>query len=691
MRATRPLSIAAAAAAVVALMALGAALGTGQQGGPGARPTGFIQGQVTSGDGPEAGVWVIAETTDLPTPAYRKIVVTNAQGRFVLPELPEADYQVWVRGYGLRDSAKVPASVGGAGPNPNIDIAAEVATTPQERAAHYPANYWLSLFRPPANTEALPGMRNKQAWMSDFKLGCMLCHQMGSASARGMMGDRARLDAGLLKSGVMNGTAIGLGRDAVLDALADWGGRIAAGQVPEAPPRPSGIERNFVVTQWQWGLNPALYTYAHDEIATDKRNPTLYPDGKIWGVDLGNDRLLSVDPLTHEADEKKVPTLDPTMPPWNFATLGQPAPGGVTEHLGAYQNPANPHNPMMDDTGKVWMTTAVRPDNPPPAFCSTPPGPNAEHRAPPTRTNVGHRQLGYYDTNADEFVLIHTCYGTHHLQFDQEGVLWLSGDNNVFGWFDPAKFDPARPRETESDAQGWSQIRVDSNGDGTADTNSNGFNYGIITNPVDDTVWTGRPGNPGNIVRYDPDADTAGQVAFEVYRPPAPGGGPRGVDVDTKGIIWAGLGGTGHLAKFDRSKCARTWGTGDQCPEGWTLYKSPGPSIATGAENSADFHYYLWVDQFNTLGMGVDTVILNGTDSDSLLAFDPQTEKFTVIRVPYPKNLFTRGLDGRIDDPDTGWKGRGLWFDNGGDPVLHSEVQRSYAGHVQLRPNPLAR
>mgnify|MGYP006429518125 FL=1 len=105
----------------------------------------------------------------------------------------------------------------------------------------------------------------------------------------------------------------------------------------------------------------------------------------------------------------------------------------------------------------------------------------------------------------------------------------------------------------------------------------------------------------------------------------------------------------------------------------------------------SDFHYYLWVDRFDTLGMGEDTVILNGTGSDSLLAFDPETEQFTVIRIPYPLNTFTRLLDGRIDDPDAGWKGRGLWFDNGLDPILHSEVRMGYVGRVQLRPDPLAR
>ncbi len=675
------------AAAVIAFLTLGAVLGTGsgKKGPKGPPETGFIEGKVTSGKKhPEAGVWVIAETSDLPTP-YRKIVVTDDQGRFVLPELPEAEYQVWVRGYGLRDSGNVPVTVRHKGNQAPISIETAKADSAQEAAANYPASYWLSLFKPPADTASLPGARNQHAWVSDFKLGCQLCHQMGSASARGMRGNRAGLDAGLKKAGSMDSAAVGLGRDALLDALADWGGRIAGGQTPEAPPRPTGIERNLVVTQWAWG---DLYAYAHDQIATDKRNPRLYPDGKIWGVDLGNDRLLSVDPTTNEADELHVPTVGGFATPWGkqvngFKSLGDPAPGGTTAHPDAYDNPANPHNPMMDDTGKVWITTQIRSNatDQAPAFC------NAD---PVIADNFHHRQLGYYDTKTKAFQLIDTCYGTHHLQFDENGRLWTSGDSFVLGWFDPDKFDPARP-ETLEKAQGWSEMKVDSDGDGVKDTPTPGFNYGIIPNPVDDTVWTGRlSGGRGDILRYDPATDE-----FEVYKPPAPGYGPRGVDVDTKGIIWTGLGGSGHLAKFDRSKCKQTWGTGDQCPEGWTLYLSPGPKIQTGEgpENvtNADFHYYLWVDQFNTLGMGKDTVILNGTGSDSLLAFDPKREKFTVIRVPYPKNLFTRGLDGRIDDPKTGWKGRGLWFDNGTDPVLHSEVQQSYVGKVQLRPNPLAR
>src|SRR5207249_7722534 len=110
-----------------------------------------IGGVVTSAKGPEAGVWVIAETADLPT-RFIKIVVTDDMGRYVLPDLPRASYRVWVRGYGLVDSK--PAT---GRPGQRIDLTATVAPSPREAAAIYPAHYWLALLRPPdgplANTE----------------------------------------------------------------------------------------------------------------------------------------------------------------------------------------------------------------------------------------------------------------------------------------------------------------------------------------------------------------------------------------------------------------------------------------------------------------------------------------------------------------------------------------------------------
>ena len=645
----------------------------------------FVEGRVVSAEEqPEAGVWVIAETDELPTP-YRKIVVTDDQGRFVVPDLPPAAYQLWVRGYGLLDSERVAAKRGAS-----IELRTKRAPSAQQAAAVYPANYWFSLFEPPEKSTA---------FVSQMKLGCELCHQIGSLTTR--VRTRALYDLGFRKATYMNAVADHLGRERLLDALSDWSGRINSGATPPAPPRPQGVERNFVITQWGWGDE---FTYAHDEIATDKRDPTRNAGGPIYGVDIGNDRFLILDPKRHETRMLPVPTLGGFDIPWceqtylplaggeplpyGFGSLGCPVEPGITGFTGKYHNPANPHNPMLDADGKVWLTTQVRREwgEDLPEFC---------RQDKQLADQYHHRQLGYFDPQTQTFELIDTCYGTHHLQFDDKGVLWTSGDSYVIGWFDPAKYDPEQP-DSLAHAQGWSQVVVDSDGDGKSETPIVGFHYGVIPNPSDGSVWTAHPGAefgapfdfPGLLMRYDPATDR-----HEVYRPPAPGAGPRGVDVDRDGNLWTSLGGSGHLARFDRRRCKQTWGLGEQCPEGWTLWRSPGPNLAGMPEDqgSADFHYYVWVDQFDTLGMGRDVVVMNGTGSDSLLAFDPRDESFTVIRVPYPLNTYTRGLDGRIDDPDAGWKGRGLWFNNGLDPMIHSELGQSYVGWIQLRPDPLAR
>src|SRR4029078_10878608 len=83
-----------------------------------------IGGVVTRSKGPEAGVWVIAETTDLPT-KFARIVVTDDQGRYLIPDLPVANYSVWVRGYGLVDSPKMPGA-----PGKVLNLTAVVAPDP---------------------------------------------------------------------------------------------------------------------------------------------------------------------------------------------------------------------------------------------------------------------------------------------------------------------------------------------------------------------------------------------------------------------------------------------------------------------------------------------------------------------------------------------------------------------------------
>ena len=94
-----------------------------------------IGGIVTSSKGPEAGVWVIAETTELPT-KFARIVVTDDQGRYLIPDLPQADYAVWVRGYGLVDSPKMRAK-----PGTHLDLTAVIAPNAAEAAHYYPATY----------------------------------------------------------------------------------------------------------------------------------------------------------------------------------------------------------------------------------------------------------------------------------------------------------------------------------------------------------------------------------------------------------------------------------------------------------------------------------------------------------------------------------------------------------------------
>src|SRR3990170_6510389 len=105
-----------------------------------------IGGTVRGPNGPEAGVWVIAETTDLPT-RLRKIVVTDDQGRYVIPDLPKANYTVWVRGYGLVDSPKVRSA-----PGNRVALTAVPAPDGKAAAHYYPPNYWLSLLQVPPPT-----------------------------------------------------------------------------------------------------------------------------------------------------------------------------------------------------------------------------------------------------------------------------------------------------------------------------------------------------------------------------------------------------------------------------------------------------------------------------------------------------------------------------------------------------------
>ena len=686
-----------------------------------------IGGVVRSAGGGEAGVWVIAETDDLET-TFRKIVVTGDDGRFLVPDLPDASYELWVRGYGLLDSEKQPAR-----PGDDVTLTVTTAATPQEAARIYPANYWYSLLEVPAETE-FPGtgpdgngisqrMRHQAEWIDRLKDGCQLCHQMGNMATREMpmlnLDDfDSTLDAWahrvqVGRSGPSMSSGLNrMGRERALGLFADWTDRIAAGEVPPAPPRPQGQERNLVLTMWGWGDTMAM---VHDEIATDKRNPYLYPNGPLYGV--GGAGLVITDPVTHRSVRMDMTTRVP-MPERGDSYAGTtaliPSPYWGTERPTTRGYSA--HNPMMDGKGRLWITQLIRPPENPDWCQSGSDHPSAQS-FPISRSQ---RQLSYYDPDNGEFVHVDTCYMTHHLQFaeDENDTLWLSGSTDVVGWLNTKLYDETGDEQA---AQGWCPTIVDTSGDGVIgeytepgetldpakDMRLDGFAYGIIPNPVDGSIWIARRlPVPGSIVRLDLGDNPPETCSAEVYEPPFEnpdvdpsqwGHGGRGIDVDRNGMLWTALGGSGHLASFDRSKCAVLNGptaTGQHCPEGWTLYPTPGPQMkGVTAAGSADFHYYNWVDQFDTLGLGENVPIANGTSSDALLALLPESGDWVTLRVPYPLGFYTRGLDGRIDDREAGWKGRGVWASYDSVTNWHNEGGKGMTSEIvrfQIRPHPLA-
>jgi hypothetical protein len=662
-----------------------------------------IGGVVRGANGPEAGVWVIAETTGLPT-RYAKSVVTDDQGRYVIPDLPAANYQVWVRGYGLVDSPKlrgVPGTI--------LNHTAVLAPDEKSAAHYYPAIYWYSMLPVPkadqfGGASDIPKEKTLVDYLKQMKnIGCVGCHQMGQESTRTIPANIGahdttedawlrRIQSGQAGEGMVN--QMGDWNFVPLKHLAAWSEKIAKGALPPKPPRPQGAERNVVVTWWEWG---EPQKYLHDLISSDRRNPTVNGYGLLVGnPELSTDNLPILDPKTNKVSLFKAPVRDqniPAQPP-----ILEPSPYWGEEVL--WDTKVNNHNAMFDAKGRVWLAARVRgADNP--AFCKQ----GSDHpsaKAFPI-ANSG-RQLAILEPSTMKYSFVDTCFGTHHLQFgyDADDTLWLSGTGQVVGWLNSKVFletgDAAK-------AQGWAPYVLDTNGNGqldayvepnaavdpTKDKRIAGGNYAVMPNKVDGSVWytVGVFGGTPGFVRFDPKTKLS-----EVYNVPLPAFGIRGGDIDSKGVVWASIS-SGHVGSFDRSKCKGPLNgpkaTGDHCPEGWTFYKYPGPGFEGLGDNSAESSYYTWVDQHNVLGLGNDVPISTGNLNDGMLAL--KDGQFVVLRVPYPMGHYSKGLDGRIDDPAAGWKGRGLWTASGDrTPWLKEggKGTRPLAVQFQIRPDPLA-
>jgi hypothetical protein len=677
-----------------------------------------IGGVVIGPQGPEVGVWVIAETTDLPT-RFARMVVTDDSGRYVIPDLPTANYSVWVRGYGLIDSPKLRGK-----PGQRVDLTAVAAPNEAEAAHYYPAIYWYTMMKiPPASAFGgkgdIPENIAPTDWLRQMNnVDCVGCHQLGQESTRTIPAQFGKFTSG--EEAWTRRTQSGQAGEMMTNRLAgqfggvpykyfgEWTDRVAKGELPKnKPSRPQSVERDVVITWWEWSTPDK---YLHDLISSDRRYPTVNAYGPLFGSpEYSTDDMPILDLKTNAVTFFKMPVRDAEMPlslgPGHAAAVKPMQPSAYWGNRQLWDTRANNHNAMFGKDGRVWLAAAIRgADNP--AFCKK----GSDHpsaKAFPIEKNI--RQVTFLDPKTMKYTFVDTCFGSHHLQFgyDADNTLWTSiGGTSapVAGWINTKVLDETGDA---AKAQGWAPFVLDTNGNGELDDyvepgqpadpakdtriTAGSGTYAVMPSPVDGSIWytvgvfAGRAG----FLRFDPKTKLS-----EFYAVPKPAFGIRGGDIDANGVLW-GSASSGHLVSFDRRKCKGPLdgpkATGDHCPEGWNVYKYPGPGFEGFSETSAEASYYTWVDQHNTLGLGENVPVSTGNLNDGLIAF--RDGQMITLRIPYPMGFYAKGLDGRIDDPAGGWKGRGIWTASGDrTPWLREGGlgSRPLAVHFQVRPNPLA-
>ena len=460
----------------------------------------------------------------------------------------------------------------------------------------YPANYWLSLLEIPK------GEHSAEHFALETK-GCFSCHQVGNLATRqlskGVGSFATTLEA--WDHHVMmgpNGANMGalfkrLGPQR--KAFADWTDRIAAGAYPEAPPRPAGVERNLVISMWDWALPTSRRS---DAAGTDERSPTLNANGLIYGAIQTSDILAVLDPRENATTEIKIPSNGPVL---DANTPRSPMWGDEK----IWQRQADPRSVAMDGKGRVWVTARTRAPQQQPAFCKD--GATNKFAKYFPLPGPSNRQVQLYDPKTKQFTAIDSCFAADHNLFDDKDAL-VFGQENAIGWIDTVTFDKTRDAAA---SQAWCPGVVDTNGDGKIST---GWTepkepidpkrdhriefgcYSIGISPTDGAVWcSGIEHEDKTLVRIERGANPPLSCKAEVYVPPPstiPLPYSGGVAVDSHGVVWQNWRGVHEIFSFDRRKCKVLNGptaTGQQCPEGWTVYKKPGPTFK-GAAGSQHGH-----------------------------------------------------------------------------------------------------
>ena len=518
---------------------------------------------------------------------------------------------------------------------------------------------------------------------------CVGCHQLGQEATRTIPAQFGKFKSGeeawmrRISSGqsgeMMTNRIAGQFGGAPYKYFGDWTDRVAKGELPKnKPPRPSGVERNLVVTTWDWSTPDK---YMHDLISSDRRNPTVNANGLLYGSpEYSTDNSPILDPKTNTVSFFKMPVADPAMP----VSLG-PGHAGAVEADGAVGLLGRSQScgtPAPTTTTRCSARTAASGSPPPCAAWTIRPGARRARTTSTPRCSRSTRarvRPRCSISKTKEYEFIDTCFGTHHPQFgyDADNTLWMSGTGPVAGWINTKVWDETHDAQK---ATGWFPFVLDTNGNGKLDEftepgkpeDGQGHAHQRRLRPLCGDAESERRLDLVHLrhVRRHGRASCA-----SIRRPssassialPKEAIGVRGGDIDTNGVLW-GSGSAGHLIAFDRSKCKGPLNgpnaTGNPLPGGLHAHQVSRPGLRRAAELAAP-RRATTPGSISTTPSGSATTCRSRPPTCRTASSPWSSGKMVLMRVPYPMGYYAKGLDARIDDPNAGWKGRGLWSATG--------------------------
>ncbi len=566
----------------------------------------------------------------------------------------------------------------------------------------------------------IPDKVKQTDWLNTMKNnGCIGCHQLGGLATRTLpkgLGEfktseeawARRVQSGQAGPLMVNLIAGDLASTPI-KYFAEWTDRIAEGELPKnKPQRPQGIERNVVITTWDWADDKH---YLHDEISTDKRNPTVNGYGPLFGSpEYATDIIPILDPVKNSVTKFHAPVRDPDMPfslgPGHAAALKPLAPSPYWGNEQIWDTHINNHNSMMDEKGRLWLAAASRGVKDP-DFCGKGSDLPSAKLFP---LEASQRQLAMLDPKTMKYTFVDTCFTTHHLQFgfDKNNTLWTSsgGGGGVVGWLNTKKFletgDAAQVARLDRAHRRHFRRRPARRIHRARQAARAGQGHAHRPGVLCDHAEPGRRHGVGHAARQSrrgrpPQSrhQSAGDRARRNLQCRVtrlrPARRRHRLAKAWSGCRWrAAISAASIAANAKARSTART-------PPAISVRKA-GRSTnirdrasKVSAITRPSSSYYTWVDQHNTLGLGNDVPVSTGNLNDGLIAY--ADGKMITMKVPYPTGFYAKGLDGRIDDPKIGWKGRGLWTSSGDRVPWHQEGglgMTPMAVHFQIRPSPLA-